>query len=28
VLLRPGSHISIDGQEGSVFKGLIKVKEA
>jgi pyruvate,orthophosphate dikinase len=27
VLLRPGSHISIDGQEGSVFKGLIKVKE-
>jgi pyruvate, orthophosphate dikinase len=28
VLLRPGSYISIDGQEGSVFKGLIKVKEA
>ena len=28
VLLRPGSHISIDGQEGSVYKGLIKVKEA
>jgi pyruvate,orthophosphate dikinase len=28
VLLRPGSHISIDGQEGSVFKGLIKVKKA
>ena len=27
VLLKPGSHISIDGQEGSVFKGLIKVKE-
>jgi pyruvate,orthophosphate dikinase len=27
VLLRPGNHISIDGQEGSVFKGLIKVKE-
>jgi pyruvate,orthophosphate dikinase len=27
VLLRPGAHISIDGQEGSVFRGLIKVKE-
>ena len=27
VILRPGDHISIDGQEGSVFKGLIKVKE-
>ena len=28
VLLKPGDHISLDGQEGSVFKGLIKVKEA
>jgi len=28
VLLRPGDHISLDGQEGSIFKGLIKVKEA
>ena len=27
VFLRPGDHISIDGQEGSVFQGLIKVKE-
>ena len=27
-LVRSGDHISIDGQEGSVFKGLIKVKEA
>ena len=27
VLLRPGAHLSIDGQEGSIFKGLIKVKE-
>ncbi len=27
-LLRPGDPISIDGQEGSVYKGLIKVKEA
>jgi pyruvate,orthophosphate dikinase len=26
--LRPGDPISIDGQEGSVYKGLIKVKEA
>jgi len=28
VHLRPGDHISIDGQEGSVYKGRIKVKEA
>jgi pyruvate,orthophosphate dikinase len=28
VRLKPGDHISLDGQEGSVFKGLIKVKEA
>jgi pyruvate,orthophosphate dikinase len=28
VILRPGDPISIDGQEGSVYKGLIKVKEA
>ena len=27
VLVKSGDHISIDGQEGSVFKGLIKVKE-
>ena len=26
-LMKSGDHISIDGQEGSVFKGLIKVKE-
>ena len=26
-LVKSGDHISIDGQEGSVFKGLIKVKE-
>ena len=26
-LLKSGDHISIDGQEGSVFKGLIKVNE-
>jgi pyruvate,orthophosphate dikinase len=26
-LMTSGDHISIDGQEGSVFKGLIKVKE-
>jgi pyruvate,orthophosphate dikinase len=28
VLVKAGEHISVDGQEGSVFKGLIKVKEA
>jgi pyruvate,orthophosphate dikinase len=28
VIVKSGDHISIDGQEGSVFKGLIKVKEA
>jgi pyruvate,orthophosphate dikinase len=27
-LVKSGDHISIDGQEGSVFRGLIKVKEA
>jgi pyruvate,orthophosphate dikinase len=26
--VKSGDHISIDGQEGSVFRGLIKVKEA
>jgi pyruvate,orthophosphate dikinase len=26
-LVKSGDHISIDGQEGSVFRGLIKVKE-
>jgi pyruvate,orthophosphate dikinase len=26
-VVNSGDHISIDGQEGSVFKGLIKVKE-
>ena len=26
-LVKSGDHISIDGQEGSVFSGLIKVKE-
>jgi pyruvate,orthophosphate dikinase len=26
-LVKSGDHISIDGQEGSVYKGLIKVKE-
>jgi pyruvate,orthophosphate dikinase len=26
-LVKSGDHISIDGQEGSIFKGLIKVKE-
>ena len=26
-LMKSGDHISIDGQEGSVFKGLIKVNE-
>jgi pyruvate,orthophosphate dikinase len=28
VLLRPGDPISIDGQQGSVYKGSVKVKEA
>jgi pyruvate,orthophosphate dikinase len=28
VILRPGDFISIDGQEGSVYQGLVKVKEA
>jgi pyruvate,orthophosphate dikinase len=28
VFVKAGDHISVDGQEGSVFKGLIKVKEA
>jgi pyruvate,orthophosphate dikinase len=28
VQVKSGDHISIDGQEGSVFKGLIRVKEA
>ncbi len=27
VIVKSGDHISIDGQEGSVYKGLIKVKE-
>jgi pyruvate,orthophosphate dikinase len=27
-LIQSGDYISIDGQEGSVFRGLIKVKEA
>jgi pyruvate,orthophosphate dikinase len=27
ILVKSGDHISIDGQEGSVFKGMIKVKE-
>jgi pyruvate,orthophosphate dikinase len=27
VLLKSGDHISIDGQEGSVYQGLIKIKE-
>ncbi|MBT8369651.1 MAG: pyruvate, phosphate dikinase [Deltaproteobacteria bacterium] len=27
IQVKSGDHISIDGQEGSVFKGLIKVKE-
>jgi pyruvate,orthophosphate dikinase len=28
VVVKTGDHISIDGHEGSVFRGLIKVKEA
>lgn len=27
-LLKSGDHISIDGQEGSVYQGLLKIKEA
>jgi len=27
IIVKSGDHISIDGQEGSVFQGLIKVKE-
>lgn len=27
VLLRSGDYISIDGQEGSVYRGLLKIKE-
>jgi pyruvate,orthophosphate dikinase len=26
--IKSGEHISIDGQEGSVYQGLIKVEEA
>ncbi len=28
ILVKAGDHISIDGHEGSVFRGMIKVKEA
>jgi pyruvate,orthophosphate dikinase len=28
ILVKAGDYISIDGYEGSVFRGLIKVKEA
>ena len=28
IQVKSGDHISIDGQEGSVFKGMIRVKEA
>jgi pyruvate,orthophosphate dikinase len=28
LIVKAGDHISIDGHEGSVFRGLIKVKEA
>jgi len=28
ILVKAGDHISIDGHEGSVFRGLIRVKEA
>ena len=28
VMIRSGDYISIDGREGSVYQGLIKVKEA
>jgi hypothetical protein len=27
VLLKSGDYISLDGQEGSVYQGLMKVKE-
>jgi pyruvate,orthophosphate dikinase len=27
VRIKSGEHISIDGQEGSVYRGLIRVKE-